>query len=282
MSPPSEDTWSRQRFTALLGRPDEDIDLAEAALLIACEEYPSLEPDLYLARLDAMGEALAARLPESAEALEVASTLREYLFRQEGFHGNSDKYYDPRNSFLNEVLDRRTGIPISLSAVYIEVARRAGVPVFGVGLPGHFVVKLQGADREVLVDPFHGGAVLTPEDCQARLNRIFEGRVKMEPRMLAAVTPRQILDRMLRNLKALYVKEADHPRTLGVLELLLRLDPEGLEDLRDRGLVYAALDCYAYAARDLEAYLAGAGRTPKTDELVSALEALRHRASRIN
>jgi len=143
-------------------------------------------------------------------------------------------------------------------------------------------VKLQGADREVLVDPFHGGAILTPEDCQARLNRIFEGRVKMEPRMLEAVTPRQILDRMLRNLKALYVKEADHPRTLGVLELLLRLDPEGLEDLRDRGLVYAALDCYAYAARDLEAYLAGAGRTPKTDELVSALEALRHRASRIN
>ena len=282
MNPPSAPTWSRQRFTSLLTRPDEDIDLAEAALLIACEEYPSLEPDRYLARLDSMGEALAARLPESAEALEVAAALREYLFRQEGFHGNSDEYYDPRNSFLNDVLDRRTGIPITLSAVYIEVARRAGVPVFGVGLPGHFVVKLLGADREVLVDPFHGGAVLTEEDCQARLNRIFEGRVKMEPRMLAAVTPRQILERMLRNLKALYVKEADHPRTLGVLELLLRLGPGGLEDLRDRGLVYAALDCYGFAVRDLEAYLARAGKTKKTDELVSALEALRLRASRLN
>ena len=261
MSTSAAETWSRQRFRALLTRPDEDIDLAEAALLIACEEYPSLEPDRYLARLDSMGEALAARLPESAEAKEVASALREYLFRQEGFHGNSDEYYDPRNSFLNDVLDRRTGIPITLSAVYIEVARRAGVPVFGVGLPGHFVVKLLGADREILVDPFHGGAVLTEEDCQARLNRIFEGRVKMEPRMLEAVTPRQIL---------------------GVLELLLRLDPGGLEDLRDRGLVYAALDCYGFAVRDLEAYLARAGKTSKTDDLRSALEALRIRASRLN
>ena len=282
MSTPAAEAWSRQRFSTLLARPEEDIDLAEAALLIACEEYPSLEPDHYLARLDTMGEALAERLPESAEALQVASALREYLFRQEGFRGNSDEYYDPRNSFLNDVLDRRTGIPITLSAVYIEVARRAGVPVFGVGLPGHFVVKLLGADREVLVDPFHGGLVVTEEDCQARLDRIFGGRVKMEPRMLAAVTPRQILQRMLRNLKALYVKEADHPRTLGVLELLLRLAPGGLEDLRDRGLVYAALDCYAFAVRDLEAYLARAGKTEKTDELVSALEALRLRASRIN
>jgi regulator of sirC expression with transglutaminase-like and TPR domain len=282
MNDPAVPTWSRQRFAALLARPEEDIDLAEAALLIACEEYPSLEPESYLSRLDGMGEALAARLPGAPDALEAAHTLREYLFRELGFHGNTDRYYDPRNSFLNEVLDRRTGIPISLSAVYIEVGRRAGVPVFGVGLPGHFVVKLLGADREILVDPFHGGAVLTEEDCQARLDRIFEGRVKMEPRMLEAVRPRQILERMLRNLKALYIKEPDHPRALGVLELLLRLGPGSLEDLRDRGLVYAAMDCYGLAVRDLEAYLARAGRTKKTEDLMGALEALRLRASRIN
>lgn len=282
MSTPPAETWSRQRFAALVARPEEDVDLAEAALLIACEEYPSLEPRRYLARLDAMGEALAPRLSGAAEALEAATTLRQYLFREEGFHGNTDSYYDPRNSFLNDVLDRRTGIPITLSAVYIEVARRAGVSVFGVGLPGHFVVKLLGADREILVDPFHGGAVLSERDCQARLDRIFEGRVKMEPRMLEAVTPRQILERMLRNLKALYVKETDHPRTLGVLELLLRLAPGSLEDLRDRGLVYAAMDCYRLAARDLEAYLARAPKTKMTADLVGALEALRLRASRIN
>jgi regulator of sirC expression with transglutaminase-like and TPR domain len=275
-------TESRQRFAALASRPEEDIDLAEAALLIACEEYPGLEPGRYLAQLDQMGGTLQARLPAAADPTAAALALGDYLFRELGFHGNSEAYYDPRNSFLNDVLDRRTGIPITLSTVYLEVARRAGVRVVGVGLPGHFVVRFVAEGGPLLVDPFHAGAILTEADCQERLDRIFGGRVKLAPRMLQAVTTRQILERMLRNLKAIYVKEQDHERTLRVLELLLRLVPGGLDDLRDRAFVYAALDCYRFAVRDLEAYLARAGRAKRTRELEAALEALRLRASRVH
>jgi regulator of sirC expression with transglutaminase-like and TPR domain len=282
MSARSSDPSSRQRFAAILAQPEESLDLAEAALLIACEEYPALDLSRYLRHLDLMGDSLAARLPASPDAQAVAGVVNQYLFREQGFHGNTDAYYDPRNSFLNEVLDRRTGIPITLSAVYMEVARRAGVPAFGVGLPGHFVVRLQGVDREILVDPFHGGTTLTERDCQDRLDRIFGGRVKMEPRMLEAVSPRQILERMLRNLKAIYAKEQDHARALGVLELLLCLGPGNLDDLRDRGLAYAALECYGLAVRDLEAYLALAGEARRTPELLRVLETLRLRASRPN
>jgi regulator of sirC expression with transglutaminase-like and TPR domain len=273
---------SRQRFAVLAALPEEEIDLAEASLLIACEEYPGLEPSRYLARLDEMGDAFQARLPRAADAATAALALREYLFRELGFHGNTESYYDPRNSFLNEVLDRRTGIPITLSAVYLEVARRAGMRVVGVGLPGHFVVKHVAEDGGLLVDPFHAGAVLTQEDCQERLDRIFGGRVKMAPRMLEPVTNRQILERMLRNLKAIYVKEQDHERTLRVLELLLRLVPDALDELRDRAFVFAALDCYGFAVRDLETYLARAGRAKRTKELAAALEALRLRAARVH
>jgi regulator of sirC expression with transglutaminase-like and TPR domain len=282
MNAPAGETWSRQRFADLLARPEEAIDLAEGALLIACEEYPELELDRYLAQLDEMGAALATRLAPRAGAEAAAATLNEYLFEEQGFRGNAEAYYDPRNSFLNEVLDRRVGIPITLSAVYMEVGRRAGVPVFGVGLPGHFVVKLEAAGDEVLVDPFHAGAILTREHCQERLDRIFGGRVKMEPRMLDAVTPRQMLERMLRNLKAIYAKEEDHQRALRVLELLLRIPPTNLDDLRDRGLVYAALDCYGLAVRDLEAYLSSSAPAKRTKELMSALASLRGKAARVN
>ncbi len=277
----------RERFAALVAGPEEGLDLAEAALLVACEEYPGLDPGLYLKQLDAMAAALRDRLPESppgtdADPRTLAEALADYLFREQGFRGDTQTYYDPRNSFLNEVLDRRTGIPITLSAVYMEVARRAGIAVVGVGLPGHFVVKHRTATSDLLVDPFHAGAILTAADCQARLDRIFEGRMKVEPRMLEAVSNHRILERMLRNLKALYAKEEDHARTLRVLELLLCLVPDSLEDLRDRGLVYAALDCYGFAVRDLTAYLSRIGGSTRTKELGATLDSLRRRIARLN
>ena len=157
MSPPSDDTWSRQRFTALLGRPEGEINLAEAALLIASEEYPGLDVPLYLKHLDDMGVALRARLAEEPRPERAVMALNRYLFQEEGFHGNIAEYYDPRNSFLNDVIDRRIGIPITLSTVYMEVARRAGVQVEGVGLPGHFIVRVVLGGHGLLVDPFHGG-----------------------------------------------------------------------------------------------------------------------------
>ncbi|HEY5908387.1 MAG TPA: transglutaminase-like domain-containing protein [Vicinamibacteria bacterium] len=269
-----------ERFVALAGA--DELDLAWGALLIAGTEYPDLDPAHYVRRLDHMAAELQELLPHPADSSAAAAVLAEYLFQRLGFRGNTEAYYDPRNSFLNDVLDRRTGIPITLSTVYMEVARRAGIAVTGVGLPGHFVVRLGARADTLLVDPFHAGAVLTEADCQKRLDRIFDGRVKIEARMFEAVNERQILQRMLRNLKALYAKDEDHERILRVSDLLLVLAPDSLEDLRDRGLAYAALDCYGFAVRDLEAYLLRASEAQRTKELLGTLDVLRRRAARLN
>jgi regulator of sirC expression with transglutaminase-like and TPR domain len=272
---------SRRQFSTLMARPDPQIDLAHAALLIAAEEYPELDVDAYRARLDAMGQALAGRLA-AAEPVERVQAISRYLFQEEGFRGNTEDYYDPRNSFLNQVLDRRTGIPISLSTIYIEVARRAGLAVEGVGLPGHFIVRVASGECEFLVDPFHGGALLSQDDCQQRLDRVYGGRVRMELAMLAVCSRRQILARMLRNLKAIYARAEDQPRTLAVVDLLLRVQPESVEDLRDRGLLHASLDCYGAAVRDLEAYLEKAPGAPEAESILERIAELRRMAATLN
>jgi len=271
-----------ERFAALVAAPEEDLDLGLGALLIARAEYPDLDPAAYLGRLDEMGMGLQGRMAATEGPAQFAAALAGYLSDELGFKGNTESYYDPRNSFLNEVLDRRTGIPITLSTVYMEVARRAGLQAQGVGLPGHFLVRLQAPDGDLLMDPFHAGAILTEADCQRRLDRIFDGRLRIEPPMLDAVPKRRILERMLRNLKAVYAREEDHARTLRVIDLLLVSAPDSLEDLKDRGLVYAALDCFGFAVRDLEAYLFRAGPAQRTRELEATLDDLRRRAARLN
>jgi regulator of sirC expression with transglutaminase-like and TPR domain len=258
--------------------------LADATLVIARIEYPRLDPEPYLAKLDSMGEAARRTIAEDGAATGDASTaagiraLNSYLFETLHFVGNRDKYEDPRNSCLNEVLDRRTGIPITLSTVYIEVGRRAGIAVEGVGLPGHFVVRAEGR----LVDPFHGGQLLSEDDCQKRLDRIYGGRLKLDEQMLAACDRKAILARTLRNLKAIYTKVEDYPRALSVVDLLLGLEPGALEELRDRGLLHAALDCYALAAGELDDYLRKAGPVPGAEQLREKIDELRARAARVN
>jgi regulator of sirC expression with transglutaminase-like and TPR domain len=269
------------RFREMVARPDAEVDLAEASLLIAGEEYPDLEPGRYLTRLDEMAAALGLDAGD-ARAEEAVAALNRLLFEQEGFHGNTEDYYDPRNSFLNDVLDRRTGIPISLCTVYMEVGRRAGLSVEGVGLPGHFVVRLSSSPAPVLVDPFHGGAVLTLEDCQRRLDRIYAGRLRLAPNMLAACGRKSILSRMLRNLKGIYVKAGDYVRALRAVEMLRSLDPESVDELRDRGVLYAALDCFAAAAADLEGYLALRPQCAEAPQLAAKAAELRARAARLN
>ena len=268
------------RFREMAARPDAAVDLAEASLLIAGEEYPDLEPDRYLARLDELGAALRARAGGGFEAR--LSALNRLLFEEEGFHGNTEDYYDPRNSFLNDVLDRRTGIPISLCTVYMEVARRAGLELEGVGLPGHFVVRVASRATPLLLDPFHGGSVLTLEECQRRLDRIYSGRLRLEPAMLTPCRRKAILARMLRNLKGIYVKAADYLRALRAVEMLRTLDPDDAEELRDRGVLYAALECYAAAATDLEGYLARRPRCAEGPQLAAKIAELRSRAARVN
>ena len=281
MLAPSPEPASRQRFVELLALPDPAIDMAEAALLVACEEYPDLDVETYRTRLDEWGRE-ARRRSAGLTAAEGVRVVNRLLFVELGFSGNERDYYDPRNSFLNEVLDRRTGIPITLSTLFVEVARRAGLPAYGVGLPGHFIVKVALPGDDWLLDPFHGGARLSQADCQRRLDRIFDGKLRMAPDMLRPCGPRQMLERLLQNLKAIYVRKQDFERALGVVELLLRVTPESADELRDRGLLYAALDCYTLAAADLEAYLERAPRAEEAPALREKIQDLRARAARVN
>jgi regulator of sirC expression with transglutaminase-like and TPR domain len=279
---------SRSRFREIVREPV--LPLAEAALLVACEEYPELPVQSYLQRIEHMAESAQAPVGRAPSLLGRVRALNRYLFEEEGFHGNSDDYYDPRNSFLNDVLDRRTGIPVTLSAVYMEVGRRCGLDVEGVSLPGHFIVRVRRAaparprpgGEEQLVDPFHAGALLSVEECQARLDRIFSGRMKLDPAMLAPCDGRAVLARLLRNLKVIYVKAQDYPRALNALDLLVELEPESAEERRDRGLVYAAMDCYGLAARDLEAALELAPAGPDAQRLRLRIADLRHKQARVN
>ena len=247
--------WSpRDAFAEGLRRPDERIDLARSALLIAAEEYPALDIARYLARLDELAGEVAPRLEAAGSAAERVAVLNRFLFSEHGFAGNRAHYEDPRNSYLNEVLDRCAGIPITLSLVYMEVARRAGVEVDGVGFPGHFLVKHGGRDP-IVVDAFFQ-TVLTREECQVRLAAVLGAEARLQPELhLRKATPREILVRLLGNLKVIYVRSADFGRALACCERILLVAPDAPHELRDRGLVYEKLECFSAAAADLERFL---------------------------
>ena len=231
--------------------------LAPAALAIARVEYPSLDPAPYLLRLERMGEAAEGRLQRQANAGMAAqiATLNGYLYEELGFSGNADHYDDSRNSFLNEVLDRRLGIPISLAVVYLEIGRRAGLRLEGVNFPGHFLVRAPDAAEDVIVDPFHGGARLSEIDCRQLLREYVGDETAFDRALLATATRQHIVVRMLVNLKRLYVRMQSFPQARAVADLLLAVDPTALSEIRDRGLLAYHMEDFASALRDLEAYL---------------------------
>jgi regulator of sirC expression with transglutaminase-like and TPR domain len=240
-------------------------DLAQAAFVIARIEYPRLDPAPYLAKLDAMGAAARRRIEEHvAETGDTSpvgrvQALNAYLFDEQGFVGNRDTYEDPRNSCLNEVLERRTGIPITLSLLYIEVASRAGIRMDGVNFPGHFLVRcpeMAGTGATgIIIDPFHGGALLSEHDCRLLLQRHVGAEVAFDTSLLAPATRPQILVRMLLNLKRIYVHMRSFPQAREITEMLLGLNPSALSELRDRGLLAYHLNDLATALRDLQTYL---------------------------
>ena len=245
----------RPEVLALTQQRDEDIDLARAALILAQQSYPELVVEPYLAKLDAMAHAVLERLGTDVEPRRVIAELNRQLFEAEGFRGNERDYYDPRNSYLNEVLDRKLGIPITLSVVYMEVARRLPLVVLGVGLPGHFLVKVPTPAGDILLDPFSGGRELTEDDCQERLDRVYGGLVRLERRMLQPVSKRHILVRILNNLKTTYVSQGEFDRALEVVGSILTLEPSSLPDLRDRGLLRYRQNRFEEALSDLRKYL---------------------------
>ena len=244
-------------------------EVAEAALVIARIEYPQLDASAYLSRLDRMGDAARRRIERQVDETGDGSTLscikglNAYLFDDQRFVGNRDRYEDPRNSCLNEVLDRRTGIPITLSVVYLEIGRRAGLRIDGVNFPGHFLVRVpedtgRGGSR-LIIDPFHGGAVLSENDCRLLLQEHVGSEVVFSKSLLASATRPQIIVRMLLNLKRLYVHMRSFPQARDITELLLAVTPSAISELRDRGLLAYHLNDLTGALRDLQTYLKIAG-----------------------
>ena len=271
----------RRLFAVEVSRPEAEIDLGRAALLVGAEEEPRrADVGRCLARLDELGEQARART--AARRVGRVGALNEFLFGELGFAGNESDYYDPRNSMLHQVLGRRTGIPITLSVVYIEVGRRAGLRVEGVGLPGHFIVRAwEGEGEPVLVDPFNG-RVTDREECQTRLDLIYEGQLALAEEHLRPAGARAILTRMLGNLKAVYVRAQLFRRALASVERLLLLDPGDLEERRDRGTLLARLERTPEAILDTQTYLNHAPDAPDAENVREQLNKMRLRQAMMN
>jgi regulator of sirC expression with transglutaminase-like and TPR domain len=244
-----------REFRQAVDRPEDKIDLGRAALTIALSDYPRLDIAGYLARLDRLAKDVQGRRGDEKDAYRSIAVLNDVLFKQHGFCGNGEDYYDPKNSFLNEVLDRKTGIPITLSVLYIEVAQRIGLDLEGVNFPGHFLVKHESADGEIVIDPFHGGAIKTAADLAAMLKDLYGANVTLKPEFLERAGKKQIVKRMLGNLKAIYLRREDLGRALSVCDRLIIADPAAADEVRDRGAVYLQLEIFARAREDFETYL---------------------------
>lgn len=244
-----------REFRQAVERPEESIDLGRAALAVALADYPDLDIARYLRRIDELAVEVSQRRGADADAFRSIAALNYVLFKEQGFRGNRDDYYDPKNSFLNDVIDRKRGLPITLSILYMEVGRRIGLILEGFGFPGHFLVKAEAEGDEIVLDPFNAGDVKSYEDLQAMLDQIYGGKVRLDRDLLTALPKKQILKRMLGNLKAIYGRRDELVKMLAVLDRLIILDPGSVEEVRDRGAVYLRLECYGQAKDDFETYL---------------------------
>src|SRR5512140_349498 len=272
-----------ETFSALLCR--ENFDLAEACLLIAQDAYPEVDVAHYLARIDAIAATVRGRIAGDAFAEQKVVALNRHLFKELGFCGNTDDYYDPRNSYLNQVLERRTGIPITLSILYLEIGRRLGLRLQGVSFPGHFLVKLRVSGGQLVLDPFCGGEAQSEAELRARLARVLPQREADSlplSQFLQAATPRQMLARLLRNLKGIYLQSEEAQNTLEVAQRLVMVAPHAAEEVRDRGLAYYKLDCFRAALADLQDYLERRPDAPDADEILEKTAALRLECARLN
>jgi len=261
--------------------PDDRIDLGRAALAIAVAEYPDLDMESYVTRIDRLAAAVRDRSGTEGEPYRLIACLNYVLFNLEGFQGNRRDYYDPKNSFLNDVMERKTGIPITLSVLYMEVARRIGLTLHGVGFPGHFLVKYVGKDEEIVIDPFHGGEVRSLEEFEYFLDELTGSDVIFRSEFLSAVSKKQILKRMLSNLKAIYLHQGDLLKSLSAVERLLILEPNSAQELRDLGLLYLKLDPLAEALKDLESYLGLAAHAGDAEEIREQVESLQKRLRQV-
>jgi regulator of sirC expression with transglutaminase-like and TPR domain len=272
---------ARERFMQLAALPPSDIPLAEMALWIAAESRPQVDVGYWLGELAALGERIGPHCAAATSDVHRVEILNRVLFQTEGFAGNTENYSDPLNSFLDAVLKTRKGIPITLAIIYLDVARNVGLLSSGVGFPGHFLVKVYADSRELIVDPFFG-KILSPDECRNRLKQITGRPVDLTAKMLEPVSTREIIQRVLRNLKLLHVSRKEYEEALACSERILLLSGDDPAELRDRGLIYRELGCAGPALADLERYLAHAPNDPQPLPLNEIIRDLRVRARRVH
>lgn len=282
----SPEARAAQEWRRIARMRDEDVSLAEGALWIAAGEYPGLNIDDYLGRLHEMAARLRGRLRADVATAEKLLALNHYLFDELGFSGNSDDFYDPRNSFLNEVIERRVGIPITLGVIYIEIGRRIGLGLHGISFPGHFLVKCALRDGMVVLDPYAGGVSLGVEELQQRLQAAGSpGKVDdaILGHLLGAATNKEVLGRMLRNLKGIYIEGGDWLRALSASERVIALAPaDAGEEYRDRGSIYLQLECIRAALGDFGTYLKQCPGAADADAVRAQMAELAPRVARLN
>ena len=273
-----------ERLRQIVSGPDDDISLAEAALLIAGHGYPDLNVAAYLSRIEELAYMLRLRIDEDHSIPERISVLNQFLFGELGFAPNSDDYYDPRNSFLNEVLERRVGIPITLSVIYMELGRKVGLPLQGVSFPGHFLVKCAAPEGAVVLDPYSGGISLGLQDLQKRLREVQGGEVSraIVAELLVSASNKEIIVRLLRNLKAIYLREHNLDKALPIMNWIIATLPEQVPELRDRGMIYQELECPRAALTDFENYLTLSPASEDAGDIRARIIELRKEVARLN
>jgi regulator of sirC expression with transglutaminase-like and TPR domain len=252
----TEPSQIRERFVEMVRRPDDQIELARAALLVAAENDPTLDVDAEMARLEQWAGELARRIEPQWNSLQRLARLRTFMYEDLGFKGDVRGYYSPSNSFLHSVMSRRLGIPLTLGMVFMEIGWRIGVPFEGVGFPGHFLVRLTGEPGDLLLDPYDHGASVHEDDCQRMIQLTTGGTVPFDPSMLRPLGKRDMIARLLFNLKVACLKAGDDIGALSAVDRLLLLHPDDPPELRDRGLLLYRLDRYREARTSLRAYLA--------------------------
>ena len=276
----------RRLFSEMVGQPDEDIDLAKAALYISGEEYPDLDVAHYLDILDSLAEGASHDTRQEHDPQGLGNSqgredlrakiqrLSEFLFVDQEFCGNDEGYYDPRNSYLNEVLDQKTGIPITISLVYMEVARRLGIVFEGIGLPGHFVIRTGPPEQELYVDPFNSGQIMSRSDCERTVHNLFQGRIEFREEFLLPYPKKAFLIRILTNLKQNYFRMEDYHRAISAADRVAIIDPSLGSNLKERAWSYYGLKQYRMAIRDLESYLKATPQAEDTEEVKRQIQAI--------
>ena len=272
----------RDDFARAVGRPEPALDLARTALLVAAESDARVDVDSQIHTLESWAAELSARLEPGWNNLQKLARLRSFVFEDLGFRGDSQDYFSPSNSLLNQVMERRIGVPLTLSIIFMELGWRVGIPFEGVGFPGHFLVRLPGEPRDLVLDPFNHGRTMHEEDCRRLLDEVTGGRLEFDGRLLASVTKRDIITRLLRNLKGAYLRANQDEGALAAVERLLLIHPDDMDEVRDRGLLLFRLQRFSPALDALNAYLAARPDAPDRDNIAQHVISLRQLLASLN